>query len=196
VLTTLADDARVTSSGGHLMQMATDAGAATGSPGTSTARRSPFHFCSSVPLDLWKEVEALFYFHPRQDELQERIRACVAEFGMPEILKRGERIHVGIASNGAQCLFACHGESRAGVPVGVAVYLRTGADLVRILHLAIDPAYEHGGGRAELNLAMALVNEVRQMARRVSGVRRVQLPYAARAYLSVPRLAAEVTGRN
>ncbi len=165
-------------------------GAAGSVSGTSSARHGALQFCSSVPADLWKDVETLFYFHPRQQELQDRIHACVAEFGAPEILKRGERIHVGIAQNGAQCLFACHGEQRPGVPVGVAVYLRTGTDLMRILHLAVHPAYEHGGGYAGLNLTMELVNEVRQIARRISGVRRVQLPYVAGGYLSVPRLAA------
>ncbi|MBL8340327.1 MAG: hypothetical protein JNL30_02575 [Rubrivivax sp.] len=172
------------------MQMVTtDAAAAPGFASTWPARHSPFEFCSSVQVDLWKDVEALFYFHPRQQALQERIRACVDEFGAPEILKRGERIHVGIAKNGAQCLFACHGERRPGMPVGVVVYLRTGPGLIRILHLAVNPAYEHDGRHAALNLTMELVNEVRHLARRVSGVRRVQLPYLAGGFLSVPRLA-------
>jgi hypothetical protein len=186
----LADDALAPSPSGYVMQMATDASAAAGFSSTPPAGHRPFQFCSSVPVGLWKHVEALFYFHPRQAELLDRIHACVAEFGAPEILKRGERIHLGIASNGAQCLFACDGERQPGVPVGVAVYLRTGTDLMRILHLAVHPAYEHGGPHAELDLTVTLVNEVRRVARRISGVRRVQLPYVAAGYLSVPRLEA------
>lgn len=187
---TLADDAPTPFASVYVMQMATDASAAAGFSSTSPVRHRAFQFCSSVPAGLWKHVEALFYFHPGQAELLDRIRACVAEFGAPEILKRGERIHVGIASNGAQCLFACDDERQAGVPVGVAVYLRTGTDLMRILHLAVHPAYEHGGAHAKLDLTVALVNEVRRVARRISGVRRVQLPYVARGYLSVPQLEA------
>jgi hypothetical protein len=172
------------------MQIAIDASTAAGFTSTLPAHRGAFRLGSSVPANLWKNVEALFFFHPRQEELQDRIRACVAEFGEPKILRRGEGIHVGIAKNGAQCLFACHGERRPGVPVGVVVYLRTATDLIRILHLVVHPAYEHGGRHAELNLTMELVNEVRHMARHISGVRRVQLPYVASGYLSVPRLAA------
>jgi hypothetical protein len=186
----LADDALTPFASGFVMQMTTDASAAAGFSSTSPVRHGAFQFCSSVPEGLWKHVEALFYFHPRQAELLDRIRACVAEFGAPEILKRGERIHVGIASNGAQCLFACDGERQPGVPVGVAVYLRTGTDLIRILHLAVHPAYEHGGAHAERDLTVALVNEVRRVARRISGVRRVQLPYVTRGYLSVPQIEA------
>jgi predicted GNAT family acetyltransferase len=167
--------------------VATDATAAAGFVSTWPARHSVFEFSSSVHATLWKEVETLFYFHPKQQALRERIRACVDEFGTPEILERGERIHVGIAKNGAQCLFACHTERRPGVPVGVVVYLRTSPELLRILHLAVHPAYEGDGRHAALNLTMELVDEVRHLARRISGVRRVQLPYVRGAYLSVPR---------
>jgi hypothetical protein len=169
--------------------VATDATAAAGFVSTWPARHSAFEFSSSVHQALWKDVEALFYFHPKQQSLQERIRACVDEFGAPEILQRGERIHVGIAKNGAQCLFACHTERRPGLPVGVVVYLRTSPELLRILHLAVHPAYEHDGRHAALKLTMELVNEVRHLARRVSGVRRVQLPYVTAGFLSVPKLS-------
>jgi hypothetical protein len=90
----------------------------------------------------------------------------------------------------AQCLFACHGERRPGAPVGVLVYLRTLPEVMRILHLVVHPDYEHGGGDAHLNLSIELVKQLRHMARRISGVRRVQLPYVAGGYLSVPTLAA------
>ncbi|MBI5716657.1 MAG: hypothetical protein HZC37_03105 [Burkholderiales bacterium] len=151
---------------------------------------SPFDFVSSVDANLWKDVEALFYFHPRQPLLIDSIKACVDEFGAPEILQGGERIRVGIPKNGAQCLFACHRERRPGVPVGVVVYLRTSAELLQILHLAVHPAYEQTGHHAEFDLALQLVNEVRTLARRIAGVRRVQLPYRQAGFLTVPRLRA------
>ncbi len=145
-------------------------------------------FVSSVDEGLWKDVEALFYFHPRQASLIESIKRCVDEFGAPEILRQGGRLRVGIPKNDAQCLFACHRERRPGVPVGVVVYLRTSPEVLHILHLAVHPGYERDGQHAELDLALQLVNQVRQVACRIAGVRRVRLPYRDAGFLSVPRL--------
>lgn len=149
-----------------------------------------FDFTSSVDAGRWKDVEALFFFHPRQTVLMDSIRASVEAHGAPEILRRGERIHIGIEKNGAQCLFACHGARRPGIPVGVVLYLRTSAETINILHLAVDAAYAHTGCFADARLAVQLVGEVRRLARRISGVRRVQLPYT-RSSISVPRLAPD-----
>jgi len=156
-------------------------------PGPAIGAAGPFEFASSVDAGLWKDVEALFYFHPKQQAMIDSIKACVEQFGAPEILQRGDRIRVGIRKNDAQCLFACHRERRPGVPVGVVVYLRTSTELLRILHLAVHPNYEQDGPHAGLGLALQLVNEVRSLARRIGGVRRVQLPYGRAAFLSVPR---------
>jgi hypothetical protein len=149
------------------------------------AAAGEFEFVSAVDAGLWKEVESLFYFHPRQHALSGSIRESVDQFGPPEMLKRGERIYVGIPKRDAQCLFACHRTRRPGVPVGVVLYLRTQADLLRILHVVVGPAYEHGGQFADRDLAMRLVDEVRCVAARIGGVRRIALPYLRERYLSV-----------
>jgi hypothetical protein len=167
---------------------------ASGYPDSGTAAAhaaaGEIEFVSAVDAGLWKEVESLFYFHPRQHALSGSIRQSVDEFGPPEILKRGERICVGIPKRDAQCLFACHRTRRPGVPVGVVLYLRTQADLLRILHVVVGPAYEYGGQFGDRDLAMCLVNEVRRVAARIGGVRRIALPYLSERYLSVaPRRA-------
>ena len=144
-----------------------------------------FEFASAVDAGLWKEVESLFYFHPRQHALSGSIRESVDEFGRPEILKRGERIYVGIPKRDAQCLFACDRTRRPGVPVGVVLYLRTHADLLRILHVVVGPAYEWGGQFADCDLTARLIGEVRSVAGRIGGVRRIALPYLRERYLSV-----------
>jgi len=144
-----------------------------------------FEFTSAVDASLLKDVESLFYFHPRQHALIGSIRESVDEFGPPEILKRGERIYVGIPKRDAQCLFACHRTRRPGVPVGVVLYLRTQADLLRILHVVVGPNYAYGGPHADCDLAACLVEEVRRVAARIGGVRRIALPYRRERYLSV-----------
>jgi hypothetical protein len=154
----------------------------------SSVERDEFEFVSSVDAAAWKDVEALFCFHPRQHVWNGSIRDSVEAFGQPRILSRGQRIYVGIPQRDAQCLFACHQHRRPGVPVGVVLYLRTQADLLDILHVAVAPAYERGGAHADRDLATRLVGEVRAVARRISGVRRVGLPYGGGRSLSVPRL--------
>ena len=162
-----------------------DSGAA-----AAQAAAGDIEFASAVDAGLWKEVESLFYFHPRQHALSGSIRESVDEFGPPEILKRGERIYLGIPQRDAQCLFACHRTRRPGVPVGVVLYLRTQADLLRILHVVVGPAYVYGGQFADRDLAACLVNEVRRVAALIGGVRRIALPYFRERYLSVaPRRA-------
>ena len=154
------------------------------------AAATGIEFASAVDAGLWKEVESLFYFHPRQHALSGSIREIVDESGAPEILKRGERIYVGIPKLDVQCLFAFHRARRPGVPVGVVLYLRTQADLLRILRVVVGPAYGYGGPFADRDLAGRLVGEVRRVAGCIGGVRRIALPYVRERYLSVaPRRA-------
>ena len=157
-----------------------DSGAA-----AANAAAGEFEFASAVDAGMRKEVESLFYFHPRQHALSGSIRESVGEFGAPEILKRGERVYIGIPERDAQCLFALHRTHRPGVPVGVVLYLRTRADLLRILHVVVGPGYEHGGRFGDRDLAACLVGEVRRVAARIGGVRRIALPYLRERYLSV-----------
>ena len=158
-----------------------------GDSGAAAARAAvrEFVFTSAVDAGLRKEVESLFYFHPRQQALSGAIRQSVDEFGPPEILQRGERIYVGIPKRDAQCLFACHPTRRPGVPVGVVLYLRTRVDLLRILHVVVGPAYAYGGQFADRDLAARLIDEVRSVAARIGGVRRIALPYLRERFLSV-----------
>jgi hypothetical protein len=149
------------------------------------AASGDFEFASAVDAGMRKDVESLFYFHPRQHALSGSIRESVGEYGAPEILKRGERIYIGIPERDAQCLFAFHRTRRPGVPVGVVLYLRTHADLLRILHVVVGPGYEHGGRFGDRDLAACLVGEVRRVAARIGGVRRVALPYLRERYLTV-----------
>ncbi|MFO1219925.1 MAG: hypothetical protein U1E89_16280 [Burkholderiaceae bacterium] len=149
-----------------------------------------FEFHSSIGAEHFGELQALLFFHPRQQMLIDSIRACVAEFGVPEIEQRTGRLYVGIPRNGAQGLIACRRGPGAGAPVAVVMYLRTSRELLRILHLAVHPAYERDGAHAGLGLGVAMVDAVRTLARRVAGVRRIQLPYVKNGYLAVPRLCA------
>jgi hypothetical protein len=130
-------------------------------------------------------VESLFFFHPHQQGLIGPIRRSVEAWGTPEILQRDGRVSLGIPQHDAQCLFACHRRREPQRPVGVVLYLRTRPEVLTLLHLAVAPAYAHDGGFGDLGLAQHLVSEVRHLARRIAGVRRVELPYCVGRSLPV-----------
>jgi hypothetical protein len=161
------------------------AAAPAGTATRSSSNAREFDFVSAVDPRMWGEVESLFFFHPRQQGLLEPIRRSIDDFGAPEILRRGERIYLGIPRHDAQCLFACHRARHPQRPVGVVLYLRTQPDLLSVLHLAVQPNYENDGAYGELRLAHQLVGEVRSLARRIAGVRRIQLPYCNARFLPV-----------
>ncbi|UCH19000.1 MAG: hypothetical protein JSW36_08455 [Burkholderiales bacterium] len=164
-------------------------------PSDRRAAGDDFEFTSAVDGSLRTTVESLFFFNPAQPALIESIRKSVEEFGVPQIVERGDRICLGIPARDAQCLFACDRAQQPPGPVGVVLYLRTTPHLLRILHLAVSPAYADDGPLFDRGLALRLVDEVRALGRRISGVRRIQLPYRARAFLSVVERGEAPRGR-
>ena len=144
-------------------------------------------FAATVPLAMRPEVEALFFFNPRQPLLQEGIHAAIAQTGMPTIVGNDNRVWIDVPSGRTQCLFACVERIEPFRPVGVVLYSRPIVDTIWIAHVAIDPDYAYGGENATLAIATRLVDRVMAVARSVRGVTRIQLPYSEGCYLRVKR---------
>lgn len=151
----------------------------------STTVSGDLAYSSFVDRSMHRTVETLFYFNPRQRALMEPIRRSIERFGSPEIVERGGRLSLGLPKLDAQCLFACDRSRHPGRPVGVVLYLRTEPDVLCILHLAVDPEYGRCGAFGDLEVASRLVNQVRELGRRIAGVRRVQLAYRPGSGLAV-----------
>ena len=149
--------------------------------------RDRIGFHSALPLEMRPEIEALFFFHPRQTLLQEGIHAAVARAGMPTITEQNGRVWIGVPSGKTQCLFACDEGIVPSRAIGVVLYSRPVVDRIWITHLAIDSAYAHGGDHAELQVATRLVDRVMAIARSIKGITRIQLPYRNERYLRVTR---------
>jgi len=114
---------------------------------------------------------------------QERVADCIAhavdEFGYPEIVADGDclRIHIGNVV-AAQSLFAV--ECDSGRPIGVAVYARPALECITVMHLGIAAPYASGGARANEQLLLRLLREIRRSSRKLKGVQRVELSYVRR----------------
>jgi len=141
-------------------------------------------FVPSVPEYLRDDVEALFFFNPRQSLLIDKIRSTVHEHGTPEILNRDGHIWIGIPQKEMQCLFALDRSTVGGGLVAVVLYLRTTLDCLSIVHLAVNEDYVNTGGTA---VGVRMIEQIRRIGRRINGVTRIELPYKPGAFLPVQR---------
>ncbi len=136
-------------------------------------------------------LEGLLFFN----SCQARVAACIADavemFGSPEIVPDGaDRLRVRIGGmQEAQALFAV--ESGTERPVGVALYIRPDLEHITVLHLSIAAEYASGGPRADEQLLLRLLREVRRSTRRMKGVRRLELYYARGGRAPVTRWRGE-----
>lgn len=149
--------------------------------------RMSIEYRSCLPVTRRAELEALMFFNA----CQERVSACIADvvdrFGVPEIITEGDRLRIRMPGlPQAQSLFAL--DMPNGRPVGVAVYARQDVEHVTVVHLGVSAEFASGGMRADEQLLLRLLREVRSSTRRMKGVRSMQLLYAERAALQRAKL--------
>lgn len=133
-------------------------------------------FKSHVCVGQRTALEALVFFNSCQERVADCIADAVATFGAPEIVADRDRLRIRIGDlNDVQSLFAI--EKATGRPVGVAVYARPDMEHITVMHLGISAEYASGGPRADEQLLLRLLREVRRSTRRVKGVRRLELYY-------------------
>lgn len=133
-------------------------------------------FKSHVSQQQRHALEALVFFNSCQERVAECIASAVATFGAPEIVADRDRLRIQVADlHDVQSLFAI--EKTTGRPVGVAVYMRPDLEQITVMHLGIAAEYASGGPRADEQLLLRLLREVRRSTRLVKGVRRLELFY-------------------
>ncbi|HEX2494020.1 MAG TPA: hypothetical protein VHK24_09615 [Steroidobacter sp.] len=135
-------------------------------------------FRSYVPATQRNALEALLFFNSCQDRVSESIADAIEKFGAPEIVADRDRLKIQMRDMpDVQSLFAV--DATTGRPVGVAVYARQNIEHVTVMHLGIAAEFASGGPRANEQLLLRLLREVRRSTRRVKGVRRLELYYAS-----------------
>jgi hypothetical protein len=142
-------------------------------------------YAATVPLDMRPAAEALFFFNPRQGESYDGILATVERTGAPTIMERDGRVWIGVPAGNTQCLFAFDRSLAPPRPVGVVLYGRPAPEVIWISHLAVDPFYTYGNKNRDAGLGYLLVEKVREIARSIKGVTKIQLPYRRNCFLRV-----------
>ena len=150
------------------------------------ARGPRIRFSGRVEARSLGALEQLVFLNPQQGRVVEGIRRALAHFGPPRIETRDGELRVLFGQSAPQTLFAYDDRSRAGHPVGVVIFTRTAADTMFVVHIAVHPDYSLHGRRAGLGLGVDLIEQVRIIASRIVGVRRVELFYGKDIELNVP----------
>jgi hypothetical protein len=121
-------------------------------------------------------LEELLFFNPRQGLVRDGIVHSLQQFGHPRLEEAGDGLVVRVGSHEVQTLFA-YDHDRGADPVGVVVFLRTSPEEIAIMHVAVHPDYALQGQRAGFGLGIALVEKVKEISRRIVGVRRIAFFY-------------------
>ncbi len=136
-------------------------------------------FVSTLPAEHYHQLEALLFFNGRQHRVRKGIETAIDRYGPPEIVSEGRALRVQVSGEThAQCLFAVEREGQHARPVGVILYVRDSFERITVLHLVVAEAYAVGGPRASYNLLLRLVQAVKRVARRTTGIRHVELLYS------------------
>ncbi len=119
------------------------------------------------------------FFNGRQHRVRKGIETAIDRYGAPEIVNEGKTLRVRVGGEThAQCLFAVEREGNDSRPVGLILYVRDSFERITVLHLVVAEAYAVGGPRAGYNLLLRLVQAVKRVARRTTGIRHVELLYS------------------
>jgi hypothetical protein len=150
-----------------------------GTAGGVAAITRQITFVSTLPAEHYHQLEVLLFFNGRQHRVRKGIETAIDRFGAPEIVTDGKALRVRVGGQtDAQCVFAVEREEKQSRPVGVILYVRDSFERITVLHLVVAEAYAAGGPRAGYNLLLRLVQAVKRVARRTTGIRHVELVYS------------------
>jgi len=144
-----------------------------------------FVFSSRAGNHCRATVEELMFFNPRQHRVREGILESLASFGHPKVIETPSGLTVRVSDHETQTLFAYDADCSAEDPVGLVVFLRTSAEEIAIVHIAVHSDYALQGAHAGLGLGVVLMEKVRQIAARIVGVRRIVFFYRREVIIRV-----------
>ena len=146
------------------------------------------HFQSILPVRYLQDLEQLVFFNDRQRELRGRIVELLEQYGPLEIVQREDQVRVGLIRRpDAQNLFVMSEDTEDAELLGFALYLRDSPDVITVVHVAVFDGIVTEEGADPL-LALRLLYSIRELARRIRGVKWVSVLYGQGAQARLPVL--------
>ena len=134
---------------------------------------------SRLPATMRGQLETLLFFNSGQHRMRHAIQATIERYGVPELIEDNGWLRVQVAGvHEVQTLFAVHEEDRRARPVGVVVYVRDTFERITVVHVGVADDYAFGGPYGSERVLPRLLQQIRQVARRTSGIRHVEVAYS------------------
>ncbi len=144
-----------------------------------------FSFTSRLDEEHRDDLESLLYFNPEQIEVVDQIEKTIGEWGTPEIITEAGHLKISMSSGPQiQALYAIDGADARPKLAGLVIFTRKDTENLELLHMAVSVGYSAKGAHGDENLALSMLCRVRDVARRLRGVRHIILHY--RGGLAIP----------
>jgi hypothetical protein len=153
-------------------------------------------FRSILPVRYLQDVEQLVFFNERQRDLRRRIVELLEQYGPLEIVQEEGHLRVGLVQRpDAQNLFVLSGDTQDAELLGFALYLRDSPDVITVVHVAVFDGIVTEEGSDPL-LALRLLYSIRELARRIRGVKWVSVLYGQGSQARLPVLSSVCSDKS
>lgn len=137
---------------------------------------SRIHYTSVYGAEHRRELEELLFLNPRQHIVRAAIVEGIEKYGVPKIAVENDRLRVKLDGNiEVQTLFAVASSLFQSRLAGVMIYTRLDPETILLLHMAVAADFSSHGRHRKQMLALRFVEQLRGIAARVKGVRRVRV---------------------
>lgn len=142
--------------------------------------RPTISYTSTWPTNREEELTRLMFFNLNQQQVAKGIVSSIDLYGLPELDREGDFLRFKVAKlPEVQTLFAV-----ASVPdinkemlAGVMIYARTDESKVVLIHFGVHEAFSSQGQYSHMLLAIQLMGKLRDLARKIRGVKTIELLY-------------------
>ena len=144
-------------------------------------------FTSTLDVSRREELTELMFLNIQQHRVRAGIVNSIDKYGLPEIVEVENKLRFTIDKlSDVQTLFAIDDAPGTGVLAAVMIYTRVDDSTIVLLHLGVAEAYASDGVHADRLLVLRLINELKRVARSISGVTGIEIIYNTARPLRVP----------
>ncbi len=137
-------------------------------------------FTSVLGLEYREDLEELLFFNPQQRKALTGINHSISEYGVPNVIETAARLRISVEGlPESQTLFALDYSEEVPILAGVMVYMRTDPENLVLLHIAVKEDYSRSGIYGDEMLVLRFMTQLRDIARRIKGIRAITLKYSS-----------------